>query len=246
MALIRRLHVPLRAPADVIPHLGKPHHWKEGRSAKSLVDQWWMANDIPLSVRKLLDGADEWRGAELIDAFVERQTSLDDGRPSHSQSDLFAIVAIGQRLAIVVVEAKVDEGFDKTVDEWLATGGAGKVARLDSLCMLLGLQPGGVGALRYQLFHRTASATLEARRFRASQAVVIVQSWCPKSSGMADFADFIAAFGLEFQGAGVLTPAYETGGVSLRLGWLSEAATINNSLPAVVNPSPPNGPPATS
>lgn len=224
MAVIRRLHVPLRTAEDVIPYLGAPHHWKEGRSAKSLVDQWWAANGIPTSVRTLFDQADEWRNAELIDAFVERQTDLEDGRPSHSQSDLLAIVALEGRLGVVAIEAKVDEGFDKTVAEWLKNGGPGKAARLEKLCSLFGLKPGEVGDLRYQLFHRTASAILEARRYRASDAAMIVQSWCPKSSGISDFSAFLNALGVAFVGPDRLTSISVFDDVALRFGWLREVA----------------------
>jgi hypothetical protein len=33
MSRIGRLHLAMRQPEDVIPHLGKAIHWKEGRSA---------------------------------------------------------------------------------------------------------------------------------------------------------------------------------------------------------------------
>lgn len=117
MSKIRRLNAPLKKPEDVIPHLGAPHHWKEGRSAKCLVDQWWSANDLPVRIREILNQTPEWRDAEMIDAFVERCTSLEDGRPSHSQSDLLAVMGLGDGLGILSIEAKVDEGFDRTVAE---------------------------------------------------------------------------------------------------------------------------------
>jgi hypothetical protein len=224
VALIRRLHVPMRAAADVIPHLGKPHHWKEGRSAKLLVDQWWAANALPASIIGLLNQADEWRGAELVDAFVERQTDLKDGRPSHSQSDLLAIVALADCLGIVAIEAKVDEGFDKTVGEWLVSGGAGKAVRLAKLCDLFGRKPADVAGLRYQLFHRTASAILEARRYRARQAVMIVQSWCPSASGISDFLAFLHAIDVPCEIPGKLSDARVFDGVALRVGWSPEPA----------------------
>lgn len=124
MAAIRRIHVPLLSPESIKPHLGAEHHWKEGRSAKLLIDQWWAANDLPASIKGLLNQASEWRNAELVDAFAERKTSLDDGRPSHPQSDLIAIVGIENRLGILAIEAKVDEGFDKTIEQWLADDSA--------------------------------------------------------------------------------------------------------------------------
>jgi hypothetical protein len=224
LSIIRRLHVPLREPADVIPHLGAAHHWKEGRSAKSLVDQWWQANELPSTVSRLLDQAPEWRRAGLIDAFVERCTSLQDGRPSHSQSDLLAVVGVGDRIGIVGIEAKMDEGFDRTVREWLGDGNAGKRTRLTKLCDLLMLDPGLVGHLRYQLFHRTASCILEAGRYRARQAAMIVQSWSAQSDGFEDFAAFVEALGLERPKMDVLTAAIMLADVDLRFGWSAEIA----------------------
>jgi hypothetical protein len=90
--------VPLLKPEDVIPHLGKPTHWKDGRSAKAVAESWFYANDIPASVRALLEQAEEYCGVELIDAWLERCVDLGDGnRPT--QTDLMAVLGIGDRLA---------------------------------------------------------------------------------------------------------------------------------------------------
>ena len=221
---IRRVNVPLLAPEAIIPYLGAPHHWREGRSAKSLIDQWWMANDLPGSVRRLLDQAPEWQNSELVDAFAERSTDLSDGRASHSQSDMFAIVGVGNKLGILIVEAKVDEGFDKLVDQWRADGSAGKQTRLAKLGNLLGLKSETVGGLRYQLLHRTASTIIEAKRYRASQAAMIVQSWSPSLHGHDDFLTFVDALGLAKVKPGELTGPKMVDGVSLRLGWSSECS----------------------
>ena len=219
---VRRLHVPLRRPEDVIPHLGAPHHWKEGRSAKSLVDQWWTANDFPPTIRALLDQAPEWRGAELVDAFAERCTDLGDGRASHSQSDLLAVVGLADGLGVISIEAKVDEGFDRTVDVWRAQPSPGKSVRLDKLCTLFNLNPNNVGALRYQLLHRTASAVIEARRYRAKHCAMIVQSWSTDRDGFADYATFFAALGLHDLEPGRISRLLSIAGVELRTGWSAE------------------------
>ncbi|HEX6073284.1 MAG TPA: hypothetical protein VFY95_09795 [Sphingomicrobium sp.] len=221
-AAIRRIHVPLRVPTDIIPYLGAPHHWKEGRSAKCLIDQWWNANGLPRSIQSLLDNAEEWRGAELIDAYAERQTSLKDGRPSHPQSDLLAIVGVEDRLGVIAVEAKVDEGFDKTVDEWRRVDSAGKAVRLAGLCSRLGLDPSGVGRFRYQLFHRTAAALIEAHRYRSRQAAMIVQSWCPIRSSYEDYRNFCGFVGFEDLGPNQLSEPRAFNGVQLRVGWSTE------------------------
>ena len=214
MAINRRIHAPLLVPTDAIPHLGAPHHWKEGRSAKSLVDQWWSANAIPESIMTMLRQAPEWEDAELIDAFIERGTDLADGRPSHSQSDLLAVLGMADRIGVLAIEAKVDEEFDKTVDEWRKGSGLGKATRLEKLCSLLGFRSDAVGDLRYQLFHRTASAIIEAKRYRARQAAMIVQSWSPLHVGFADFCDFFAVMGL----------------AGLQRGQISDVVTIDGVL----------------
>lgn len=222
---IHRLHVSLRAPEEVIPHLGAAHHWKAGRSAKSLIDQWWGANDIPERVRALLDQAPEWREAELIDAFAERCTDLADCRASASQSDLLAIAGLADGLGIIGIEAKVDEGFDKTVDAWRAQPSPGKAMRLSKLCSALGLNPEAIGGLRYQLFHRTVAAVLEAKRYRTRQAAMIVQSWSPHHDGFEDYRAFFAALGLPGLEPGVFSNALAIEGVLLRTGWSAEAGS---------------------
>ena len=230
-----RLHVPLSRPEDVIPHLGAAHHWKEGRSAKSLVDQWWAARGLPQSVSNLLDQSGIWRRAGLIDAFVERRTDLEDGRATASQTDLLAIVAIESGLGVIGIEAKVDEGFDKTVDEWLADASPGKTARLAKLCALFDLSPNSVGELRYQLFHRTAAAIIEARRYRAGHAAMVVQSWSSKLDGFEDYSRFFHALGIDGLESGRLSAPLIIGGTVFCTGWLVEEvppSTIAGPRPA--------------
>lgn len=224
MAVIRRVHVPLQKPEDLIPHLGAPHHWREGRSAKCLIDQWWNANDLPPSIRSIVNQAPEWRDAELIDAFAERCTNLGDGRPSHSQSDLLALVGLDSGIGILTIEAKVDEGFDKTIDEWLKADSAGKRKRLDGLCARFGLNSQQIGEYRYQLFHRAASALIEAERYRSSQAAMIVQSWCPKKSSLDDYKAFCRLLGYGEAQVGAFTEPRSFQGIDLRLGWSAESS----------------------
>ncbi|WP_309622152.1 DUF6946 family protein [Novosphingobium sp.] len=167
----------MKQPADVIPHLGKPSHWKQGRSAKSLADSWFFAGDIPASIRALLAQSEYLAGAELLEAWLERETDLQDGRATPSQTDLLALLGIGEKLAVLGIEAKVDESFGPLVSEWLDGGSAGKTHRLARLCELFELNSTEVRDLRYQLFHRTAASILEAKRFRSDVAVLIVQSF---------------------------------------------------------------------
>jgi hypothetical protein len=217
---LARLSVPLRSPEDVIPHLGKPTHWKHGRSAKALADSWFRAGDIPKAVRSVIEKVEWFEGARLVDAFVERKTDLNDGCGAPSQTDLLAIVSADREreLAILAIEAKVDESFGPLVDEWL-DGSERKEKRLAGLLTLFRLPRGSAGALRYQLFHRAAAAIYEAQRYNQDVAALVVQSFCPNSTGFDDFSRFASAIGFEGASIGGMTNGRSFGGITLLLGW---------------------------
>lgn len=218
-----RIAVPLLRPEDVIPHLGKPIHWKQGRSAKSLADSWFFSGGIPVAIADLLSQSERLAGAELLEAWLERETDLNDGRATPSQTDLLALLAIGDELAVLGIEAKVDESFGPLVSEWLAGGSEGKADRLKRLCELYDIDPAQAGHLRYQLFHRTAAAIFEARRFRCDTAILIVQSFCPQSTGLGDAAAFFEFIGMAGLEAGKLIGPGCFDNVELWIGWANDA-----------------------
>ena len=63
---------------------------------------------------------------------------------------------------------------------------------------------------------------IEARRFRAGHAALIVQSFCPDASGLADARAFFTALGLPGLTPGVLLGPREVGGVTLWVGWAAD------------------------
>lgn len=223
-ATIRRVHVPLLRPEDAIHHLGSPTHWQSGRSAKSAVDLWFSTNALPPSIVWALRDDVVLRGARLLDAFIERPVDLGDGlRPS--QTDLMAIVRHESGLGAIAVEAKVDETFGPTVAEWLANPKGDRPtreARLDRLCRMLGIDTVDTGTLRYQLIHRTASAIIEAKRYHARDAAMIVQSFCPRHSWFDDFTAFARAMGFSHSELGTLSKQKLCDGVAIRIGWIAE------------------------
>lgn len=216
-----RIAVPLLRAEDVIPHLGRPSHWKEGRSAKSLADSWFNADGVPKSISALLSSAPELRDARLLDGWLERKTDLGDGCGAASQTDLLALLSLDQELAVLAIEAKVDESFGDIVDDWIADGSVRKFKRLAGLCARLGIEPKSTGPLRYQLLHRTVAALIEAERFHAPKAVLAVQSFCPKSTGFADFQAFAKAIGFEVVEGGSLVGPRRFGQIDLWIGWKS-------------------------
>ena len=75
---------------------------------------------------------------------------------------------------------------------------------------------GGVG---YQLLHRTASSILEARRFGASHAVMLVHSFSQELKHFDDYAGFVGLYGRTAE-ANRLYEVKQLGNITLYLGWV--------------------------
>jgi hypothetical protein len=232
-ARIPHLHLPMREPTDIIPHLGKGElHWKEGRSAHALCMSWAEANAIPASIRRVLATHPGAARLELVDGFFERLVELGDGRKP-SQTDLMAICSDEAGLLAMAVEGKVTETFGPTVVEW-RNGAPTKERRLADLCRTLGIEVEQSGPLRYQLLHRTVSALREADRYKASRAMMLVQSFCPKRSGFEDFARFTACLGFGSAEPDAILGPKIVAGKQLLLAWVADCLP----LPAGADGSP--------
>ena len=195
------IYLPSTGPESWRRLLGDPErHWVRGRSAWELAHSWELADGIPLSVKRVLDAGDEpsVHDLEIVAAFPEHQTPLPGGsRPT--QTDLLVLArshATGE-LVILGVEGKVDEPFGPLVDDWDPSSIPGKTQRLAFLCEKLGLDPTEVGDLRYQLLHRTVGAILEAERFGAATAALVIHSFSGVNAGVDDYSAFLARLGAE-------------------------------------------------
>jgi hypothetical protein len=224
--MIARLHLPLVEPEDVVRHLGhQERHWKAGRSAHALTQVWAKENGLPRSIRSILQAHPTFMSAELIDGFLERQVDLGStGRPS--QTDLLAIIGLETRIAVVSIEGKAGEPFGELVEKW-RDGSDSKNNRLDALCQTLGISSEKVGALRYQLLHRTASAIYEAKRYRTDLAAMLVHNFAKGQSGYSDFCAFAGALGAKETKAGILLGPFACDGVSVYLGWVDDEVPTN-------------------
>ena len=208
-------------PADVIPHLGKPGHFKEGRSGRLVAETWFEHNGPSPAILAVLSQSDKLAKCEFLDAFLERKIELGDKRQP-SQADVLALIGLPDGLAVMAVEGKVDESFGPLVSEWLEGASADKERRLARLRGTLGLSEAGVDQLRYQFLHRTASAIYEAHRYRARVAVLMVQSFDPQNSGLVSFQNFAAALDAPSANADQLVGPVLCEGVDLYLGWAAE------------------------
>ena len=179
----------------------------------------------------LLDQAEALRDTRLIAAFPEHQVQLPGGaRPS--QTDVWAILRATGGLVSLAVEGKAGETFGETVADWRASHSDGKERRLQFLRDAIGQTGPLDDTLRYQLFHRTASAVIEADRLGAEAAVMIVLSFAPDDRSKADFVAFASSIGVE--GApGRLARTTLKSGRQLFLGWLDVECCNDAQIAAI-------------
>jgi hypothetical protein len=210
---ITKILIPTVGPEDWQRFLADPEkQWKRGYSAMAAALSWESAGGVPQEISDLLGGT-----LELLLAIPEHKVALPGGR-RESQCDVFALVRLFDETIAMAVEAKVNEPFGPTVGEWLVNASSGKIERMRFICDLLGLTTTPPNHLRYQLFHRTAAAVLEANRFKTDRAAMIVQSFSQEKRWLEDFQAFANLFGLHAEAGQAV--AYELpSGMPLTMGW---------------------------
>jgi len=220
-----RFFAPADEPADWKQLLAKPDlHWKTGYSARSLAYSWTEAGGFPVEVKAVFDESDSvcLHDLEFLIGIPEHEVSLPGGRRP-SQTDVFVLARGSDGLVSIAVEGKVSESFDVPVDERFAAPTEGQSTRLEFLLSLLELERSAVGGIGYQLLHRTASAVLEAQRFGARHAVMLVHSFSQELEHFPDYAAFVGLFG-QSASANQLGEARHLGEITLYLGWVVGSA----------------------
>ena len=222
---MKRIFIPTKSGSDWQRLLGKPElHWKSGRSAMSAA-ACWEDNEprLPAEISSVLEatGEQELTSLELLMAVPEWEVELPGGdRPS--QTDVLAITRNEHGLVILCVEAKVDEPFGPTLGEKKMDASTGQAERIAYLEKELGCTSSFDDGIRYQLMHRTVSATLTARAFHAGTAVMLVHSFSPAARWREDFETFASAIG----GKSLTDDIYEielSDGPRLLIGWCKGA-----------------------
>lgn len=185
---MNRILVPSAGPDSWRQFLAKPDlHWAVGYSARTVAHAWEAADGFPPEVQAILYPV--LGPVELLLALPEHKTPLPGGRRD-SQSDVFALGRHRGGLVACTVEGKVDEPFGPTVGDWMRDASPGKVERLAYVCGLLGIVdcPPDV---HYQLLHRTAAALIEAERFCATDAAMVVHSFSPQRRWFGAYERFV-------------------------------------------------------
>ena len=216
------IYVPSSGPEDWQWLLAAPAlHWKHGYSAMSLADVWDTPNDWPASVEAALS-ASELAGLEPLVGLPEHKVPLAGGAAA-SQTDLFVLGRHPDRgVVAIAVEGKAAEPFGETLGEWRRDASEGKRQRLAHILGVLELQDTAeLDDIRYQLFHRAASALIEAGRFGATDAVLLVHSFSQDDASFEDFERFGQLLGAAAR-IGQIHAAGEHKGIRLHLGWVRD------------------------
>jgi len=166
-----KIYVPSWGPQSWQTLLADPEkQWNTRYSARTIAHCWEAADGLPPEIAALF-GDD----AELLIAIPEHnhfKMQADQARRTCS------LVKSKTKTIAVAVEGKVDESFGPTIKDWYVEPSPGKQQRLKFLCDRIDVtfKPTD-DHLHYQLFHRTASAVLEAERFKTDEAAMIVHSF---------------------------------------------------------------------
>jgi hypothetical protein len=216
-----RIFIPAKQPEDWRPLLTEPDkHWQDGHPAKLLAFSWHFNEGFPAEIGHIFANSDFaiFREAELLLAIPKHKVPLPGGG-TPSQNDLFVLAkGVGQLIAIAV-EGKVAGPFGPLVVDVFRTPSDDKNSRLAFLCKTLGLKPDRIQPIRYQLLHRLASAVIEAEKFNARNALMLVHSFSPTDEGFIDFQKFADLYNAKTEPDKIVSVG-RVNNIDLYLGWV--------------------------
>jgi hypothetical protein len=161
--------------------------WRDSRSAKELAKAWCGdgAASTPAGFLALLRSHELTRELVLERGIPEYVTQLDDIPGEGRNNDMVLIAMAGDRRVIVTVEAKADESFGPQVRTYVEAKRETKSRvpkRVDGLLKaLFDVVRDGHYDLRYQLVHACAATLIEARRWEAKLAILVIQEFIRRS-----------------------------------------------------------------
>jgi hypothetical protein len=185
---------------EVLGKPASPEHWKPGRSAYELA-QDWIEGDAASDVIALLSARTELSGIELLEGVAEKQTQFDGISRGPRNHDLLVRGRLPDGASITVgVEGKADEPFD--VPLWRYRENALKrssqtqaLARTDglvrqffgtSLAADKGEPP--IICMGYQLLSALAGTLADAKNDGSPYAVVLIMEYITDLTDDAEHA----------------------------------------------------------
>jgi hypothetical protein len=216
---------PITNPEEWKQLLAEPDkQWKTGHSAKALAYCWQDATDFPQAVKRVFknSGIELFQNAELLMGMPEYRVPLPGGRRA-SQNDIFILAKGNGQLISIAVEGKAGESFGEMVADWRLKDRGGKKKRLSFLRSELQLDENAINHIRYQLLHRTVSAVIQAKTFKAENALMLVHSFSRlrynEDEAFQDYCQFLKLFGIKGR-QNSLSFAKKIGGIDLYFGWV--------------------------
>ncbi len=172
-------------------------HWKHGYSAMALAEVWEKTEgNLPREIQSAFNKESELMESEFLFALPEFKVILPGGvRPS--QNDLLLLTRNVKGLSVVAVEGKAKENFDELIVDWLKDASTGRKERLNFLMETIHLSNvEEIMDVRYQFFHRLASAIIMAQKFHAKNAIMLVQSFIESDADnhYEDFSHFVKLY----------------------------------------------------
>jgi hypothetical protein len=219
--MTKQFFIPTSGADDWKKFLAEPERqWRKGYSARTLAHCWESANGFPPEVQSVIEQSNikPFENLEMLMAFPEYKVDLPGGGRA-SQNDLFVLAKDGDgELITITVEGKVSETFGPTLGEWNPSGSSGKTKRFKFLRDLFGLSK-IPSKIRYQLLHRSASSILEAQKFNAKSAIMLVHSFSPETHWLEDFQSFVGLFGIHAE-PGKLYFVMEINEIRFYVAWI--------------------------
>lgn len=200
----------------------KEMHWKKGFSAMATAYSWENAGNIPSEIHNVISENSDFNDLELLLVLPEYKVDLPGGAKP-SQNDVLAVFTTNKALTVMTVEGKAKEDFDKTIIKWKEkTSKTGVEKRLGFILEKIGLENKEIDSLRYQLFHRLASAVIVAEKFHAKNAIMIIQSFNDnnKENHFNDYVNFIKLYEISSIEKSKLYKLTELNGITLYAAWV--------------------------
>ena len=189
----------------------------DDRNVPDLAARWQAADGFPPEIAQLLKSHEGTRSATMLLGVPEHRVRLAGGARA-AQTDLWALARTTQGLLSIVVD---QDGAHKT-DALARESPSASVHEQTDIAVrsLLEIDRESELAIGSQFFHRTACALIEARRFFATGAAVIVHSFSGRRESFLEFQSFVALLNGLLRRPGELVRVPPREGIDLYFGWV--------------------------
>ena len=216
-----KTYIPSAGPDSWQQFLAEPEkQWRTGYSAKSLAYSWEEADGFPAEIQRVLVDSRIEKLEEMTPLLVipEHKVPLPGGR-TESQNDAIVLASTPSGLVSICIEGKVNESFGEPVSKWGPGSSPGKQERFRYLAEILELGGVDLSNIYYQLLHRTASAIIEAKRFHATSAAMLVHSFSQEHKWFPEFSEFARTMDVSAE-LNAIHACGRRSGVELYIGWI--------------------------